>query len=282
MSQKSNTPRNLPSPIIFGPAFPNLRLIMKHGTQSVESRTNRNLFLGSYDFTDDGTYTMGRFLQQLGACKEAHTAADGWCPMLFGAEERYDDYFGNHTEHVLLAKPQIGACPGVGGLLELCQTESQRRFLKFWCESQATYASEGWDEEAETPSQHTRAGMQARLGFPALIPEVWLNYLGPDKSADDEIHLEENPSRVDFVLFGRGRKAVVEIDGPSHYADFNESTRRYVVSEQRYTKNLRIERSLKDHGWEVHRFSDYEIKAVPEDRFWKLVRHLPGADDIPF
>jgi hypothetical protein len=30
--------------------------------------------------------------------------------------------------------------------------------------------------------------------------------LGPDKSADDELHLSETPSRVDFVLVAEGRK----------------------------------------------------------------------------
>jgi very-short-patch-repair endonuclease len=114
------------------------------------------------------------------------------------------------------------------------------------------------------------------MSFPALIPEVWLNYLGPQKSADDEIHLSENPSRVDFVMIAEGKKCVIEIDGKSHYADYDEEARRWSVSERRYTRNLRIERSLRNQGWEIFRFSDLEVNACTDAQFPRLVEHLPG------
>ena len=47
--------------------------------------------------------------------------------------------------------------------------------------------------------------------------------------------------------------------------------RRYNVSEERYTRNLRIERSLRRQGWQIHRFSNYEINNAEPDDFKKLV-----------
>ncbi|GAH99914.1 unnamed protein product, partial [marine sediment metagenome] len=70
-------------------------------------------------------------------------------------------------------------------------------------------------------------------------------------------HLDENPSRVDFIMLTDGQKYVIEIDDPSHYATFKEG--KYTVNEEQYTKNLRIDRRLKWDGWIVHRFSRWEI-----------------------
>ena len=123
--------------------------------------------------------------------------------------------------------------------------------------------------------------------FPALIPETWLNYVGPDKTEADERHLAENPSRVDFVVFVEGRKYVIEIDGPSHYADFDEQERTYTVSEERYAKNLAIERSLRRQGWEINRFANVEVMRASGDDFVRLLvsAELPGlvwSDDPLF
>jgi hypothetical protein len=51
------------------------------------------------------------------------------------------------------------------------------------------------------------------LRFPALIPQVWLNWLSAAPE-DEQRALEENPSRVDFVAFWNGERHVIEIDGP--------------------------------------------------------------------
>jgi hypothetical protein len=32
-----------------------------------------------------------------------------------------------------------------------------------------------------------------------VIPETWLNYVGPDKTEADERHLAENPSHTPFA-----------------------------------------------------------------------------------
>jgi len=77
-----------------------------------------------------------------------------------------------------------------------------------------------------------------------------------------------------------GKKVVIEIDGKSHYADYNRETNRWVPDERKYTRNLKIERSLRRQGWEIFRFSDLEVNSCPPDRFEYLVQDLPGV--IPF
>ena len=120
--------------------------------------------------------------------------------------------------------------------------------------------------------------IELMFGFPAAIPEVWLNAIGADRTIEDEAHLAENPQRVDFVILGDGRKAVVEIDGPSHYADYNEETSTYTVSQDRYAKNLAVERSLRRQGWEIHRFANVEVeRAADVEQFTHLVDDLPGV-----
>jgi hypothetical protein len=107
--------------------------------------------------------------------------------------------------------------------------------------------------------------MWRTVRFPALIPQVWLNWL---HSASEE-HLralDENPSRVDFVAFYRGDRHLVEIDGPSHYAAYDEVTRSYTVDESEYARNLKIARSLQREGWTLTRVGRIEVKdAMPDE-----------------
>ncbi len=113
------------------------------------------------------------------------------------------------------------------------------------------------------------------LSYPALIPQVWLNFiyernlglLDPARG-----HLEENPARVDFVMLFDGGKHVIEIDGPEHYAEFKGG--RYLVSEERYTKNLRIERRLEWDGWKAHRFSNWEVLNTSNMEYFVAVLGL--------
>ena len=59
------------------------------------------------------------------------------------------------------------------------------------------------------------------LSFPALIPQVWLAAVGSDKTLEDQEYVAEYPQRVGFVLFSEGCKAVIEIDGPDHYSEWD-------------------------------------------------------------
>src|SRR5262245_2420675 len=101
--------------------------------------------------------------------------------------------------------------------------------------------------------------------FPALIPQVWLNWL---HAAPEGVlsALDQNPSRVDFVAFSNGERHAIEIDGPSHYADFDETSRTYSVNEKEYARNLKIERSLRSEEWVVTRIGRHEVReAMAED-----------------
>ncbi len=176
-----------------------------------------------------------------------------------------------------LDPPSIAACPGISRLRGFCQTETQQRFLDLWCLSQSTSLSADTEWTDSSGEKASSTVLTDRIGFPALIPEVWLNYMGPRKTADESLHLDENPSRVDSVMLAEGQKCVIEIDGKSHYADYREADRRWIPDERRYTRNLRIERSLRAQGWEIFRFSDFEIRTCPDDQFDRLVSHLPGV-----
>jgi hypothetical protein len=98
--------------------------------------------------------------------------------------------------------------------------------------------------------------------FPALIPQVWLRHiyepsLGPTDPLRDEAY-----SRVDFVVLWNGKKVVIEIDGPEHYASWDKTNREWKVSEQIYTRNLVRERQLRKNGWEFVRLSNQEIQEA--------------------
>ncbi len=120
--------------------------------------------------------------------------------------------------------------------------------------------------------------LHARFDFPALIPQVWLNVLPPgNRTLAEEARLEREPQRVDFLMIAEGRRCIIEIDGPSHYADFDSAANAYEVSQERYTLNLRFQRSLQMHGFEVHRFSNLEVEETPVGTdFQDLIKHLPG------
>jgi len=296
--QKMDPPSDYPCPIVYGPDFPQFKMLMRHGRQVFESRTNQNLFLDEQPWSDDfdssGTFTMAGFLARICSWKErAALLFDG----IFGDEGSTTfDWLGIRDE------PDWDGCPPCADLINYCDSDAQRSFLRSWWRTQyARGLEEAWRQwtnwlgrVAEARRHELLDPVAARgrtafvqaltnlvFSFPALVPEVWLNYVGPEKTVEDEEHLRENPQRVDFVMIAAGKKCVIEIDGPSHYADYDRESRRYSINENLYAKNLKIERSLRRQGWQIHRFANVEVKDVPDDEFVELVRHLPGAaDDI--
>lgn len=273
-------PKDLPDPLIYGPQFPELRLVMKQGKQVVLSRTNNHLRTRDSMFDETGTLTMGTLLlNQSPACQQAHRDNGGWCPLFCWYDSDPYDESGEPIGWAVGTggTPRFEAdCPGWSQLAACCQTDAQRRFFTLWCETFAQSVPEGWNDGIEWGPRVSDVLVAKRLDFPALVPEVWLNYLGPDKTADEELHLAENPSRVDFVMIAEGQKCVIEIDGKSHYADYNRDANRWVPDERLYTRNLKIERSLRRQGWQIFRFSDLEINTCKPEHFTSLVSHLPG------
>jgi len=266
-------PDNLPDPLLAGPGFPDLKLVMRNGKQTIESRTNFNLRLDETCFNAGGTYTMARFFYDLNYLCGCHLDED-WCPLVFEDFEAYDDFYGNYTGWTPRMKLAPGRCSSAEEAMKLCQTVDQRMFFLRWLDTWDRMPNPSTVDEAWGPGDEPSNDeeLNRRLGFPALIPEVWLNYFGRQKDESDELQLSENPSRVDFVMFNRGKKCVIEIDGPSHYATFDEFNRRYDVSEERYTKNLKIERSLRSQGWQIFRFSRLEVRET--DNFYALTADI--------
>lgn len=283
--------KDIPEPIVFGPDFPNFKMLMRQGRQVFESRTNRNLLLHPiWDSDGEGTFTLARLLRRLGSWQDC-------LPLFF--EEFWLTEDGELIDWTVWAKtPGWDKCQTLQDLAGYCRSRSQREF--FWRYLSSQYRAgleQAYDEWcAASQDQASMNGTEwtspaLRFGdedfiwrladlvfdFPAAIPEVWLNYVGYDKTIEDEAHLAENPQRVDFVILADSRKCVVEIDGPSHYADYEEETRTYTVNEDRYAKNLAIERSLRRHGWEIYRFANVEVDRVTDDdAFVRLAEHLPG------
>jgi hypothetical protein len=283
----------LPRPLMYGPSFPSIRMVMREGAQVFESRTNQNLFLDGEDFTADGTFTMARLLRTLPPCQgcgDPHNEVESTCPMVVQDSDWAD---GKPTSWTMHGRPQYSACPGMDLLFGYCNSGAQKRFLMAYCMAlfarglesvmrlakidQVIERAEGSYTSLEFLRATERFALDELLAFPALIPEAWLNAIGADRTEEDVAHLSENPQRVDFVLFPEWKRCVIEIDGPSHYATYDEEARRYDVSEELYTKNLRIERSLRRQGWDIYRFSNQEVKATYVEGFRPLVAHVPGA-----
>jgi hypothetical protein len=313
MPAKTPPPKNIPSPLPYGPTKPHFQMYMKRGKQVFVSRTNLNLVLTDDDFTDAGTFTMGTFLHSLPDCRAVHEQQV--CPCLVAAANQFMSADEDIDPSLFSWHPRLDleACPGIQRLIGFCSTRQQGQgpvaqaiFLERYL--RALHASvenlpEALTEAAQQSSLMSlyslnRALVLRAFHFPALVPEAWLNVVDRDDPTEEDIqHLSENPQRVDFALFARGYKAVIEIDGKTHYGFQKQGTGQWVASEQRYTKNLRIERSLRRQGWGIYRFSNLETRETPTEEYLDMLHSaaIPGIqlaqwvtpddlalDDIPF
>jgi very-short-patch-repair endonuclease len=301
----------------MGPRQPELRL---HG-QVHYSLTNRNLFVPESRLDQDGTYSISAFLlerttlggwstdqpislskdQEIPTCRECLFKP---CPMIVKdfstrVAKREVDQSGTGYEPLIVSSdidfwktPRIDLCPAISCLMDLCQTDTERKFLLRyyelafggWVEIQegifdwqemgycrADWLNEWHDRQAELPPRyrdpaHVSLSVLRGLAAPVLLPQVWINY---------EFGTQESraplPSRVDFACFSRGQKHAIEIDGPSHYSRWDERQRCYVGDEEQYTATLQADRRLRWLGWKSHRFSNNEIdvaeiKRVPDSK----------------
>jgi hypothetical protein len=275
-----------PPTIIYGTQIPDLRLRHRKGSQTYFCRKNENLHLSDDSFID-GTLQMGSLLRKL--CLEhcvVHTKGEQPCPAFCASHMVGIESKGLATVQ-MKPLPDWEACAGVKRLLDICQTPEERAFLKAylvdkysdeatWRDGLVKQWNANWHrvpnywQESSRKAKFTSMVWQT-LRFPALIPQVWLNWLANSSAADLKI-LDENPSRVDFLAFWRGERHVIEIDGPSHYADFNGSG--YKVDERAYARNLKIERSLRRDGWVVTRIGRIEVKDAMEEDFFGFMSLL--------
>lgn len=235
---------------------------------------------------------------------------------------------GDRTKMVrakLQSSSDLWACPTLAALLDCTETDAERRFAETyykWAIVGDYYDPKAhshvlhvgprrfsnfvqefqnkqlgfshWNRSASTIS----ASIKESLNAPALIPQVWLNWAYDSSKSPEEtnVELEYMPQRVDFVFIYKGTLHVVEIDDPSHYARFDERNHRYEVDEERYTRNLRAERSFREEGFNIHRLSNWEVLNSTESELISLFRYalgiplivneaepsLPNSDKLPF
>lgn len=291
----SKKPRNLPYPVIYGPNFPKIRLQTRDGKQKVFSSTNKNLFLESYDLTESGTFTVGQFLIKSGEwdSRKCHSCNE-FCPLFISKMSYEEETNLAQIEESVEGTPEWEACFVIKDLSQHMQSEVEKKwFLEYlnttykWCgETRWKEIADKWNEYSVSPTmsgdtwpgelrEDLRAELDRSIRFshasnlmkkaffaPAPIPQVWLNYVPPweiKRGSSMESHVRENPSRIDFLIISKGTLRIVEIDGPTHFGVFDQDLGRWIIDEQRYTRNLWIDRSLRKQGYQVHRFSSWEI-----------------------
>jgi very-short-patch-repair endonuclease len=98
--------------------------------------------------------------------------------------------------------------------------------------------------------------------LPALIPNVYVNWL----FSKEERAKSKKPFLVDFIFkssrFGTNNIVIIEIDGPSHYATYNQNHKKYELSEEVYAEHLMRDRWLRHQGFKVFRIGNSEIKKI--------------------
>jgi hypothetical protein len=176
-------------------------------------------------------------------------------------------------------------CPSLRALAEMTETAAERRFFDLYLAYVVAEARpkalpvirQAMADPAHIEQEmgrakvgdevwvfHVHYDLVQLLSTPALLPQGVLNFIGaPDLPEDhpDRHFFDSHVGRVDFVFVHKGRRHIVEIDGHSHHA-----------TEKGYTRNLRVDRTLRRQGWQVHRFSNLEVKEATD--FQDFAREL--------
>lgn len=150
----------------------------------------------------------------------------------------------------------------VDHLCSLLDSDIEREFLRLYAKRCVQRATDSFDDKVNPTS----------LWFsPALIPQVWVNWI--DYDPDDRsraTRARKQPFRVDFLLKHEPASEnliVLEIDGLSHFSRsdedaIGETTLR--ASMDQYTKHLKQDRWLRRKGYNVFRFSNKEVHSIAE------------------
>jgi very-short-patch-repair endonuclease len=173
-------------------------------------------------------------------------------------------------------------------LLEMTGSKTEAKFLRLYLKA----IKEGITEPVD---QYEHSAW----GYPALIPQVWVNWYHFDsKDKERAEKAREEPFRVDFALkdqrMGIGdRFAVIEIDGASHFGHYEVDAAGEVILESSmdaYTEHLKKDRWLRKKGWEVVRISSQEVDEIEDERdFMIFLDEILGRpkrvfepEDLPF
>ncbi len=92
---------------------------------------------------------------------------------------------------------------------------------------------------------------------PALLPQVYLHYdprTRRERGGQPSVLMRE---RMDFLLlFPRGVRIVIEVDGKQHYAEGETASPRL------YSEMVSEDRKLRLRGYDVYRFGGYELMSA--------------------
>jgi hypothetical protein len=287
-----------PPTIMYGTAKPEIRFRWKGGTMQFFCLNNNNLHLCDECEMSSGTYEMGMFLGRL--CEEYCVPKRDHrmrpCPAFVADYKIGTENKGLATVE-MHPTPKLELCGGIQKLLEMEFTAEERFFFTSYVENKYSDESkwrdqlvndwnEAWHVVPDGWGVASRRGLLDQmiwwtLRFPALIPQVWLNWLYAS-SEEDIKRLDANPSRVDFVAFWRSDRYVIEIDGPSHYAAYCEVTHEYTIDERMYARNLKIERTLKSERWNVIRIGRSEVREAMNDPLGGFLGSIDVLKVLPF
>ena len=261
--------------VICGSKTPDIRFTKKDGDIRIFCLNNLTLDIRE-NMLGERTFKMGTLLSFLCQkhCKGHRQGEQQPCPALVKA-------YKVHTEKRNLASvemhslPQWDKCAGVKYLLDLTDTKDERAFLRAYLDQM--YADEchwrdgliakwnaSWHRVPDNPWAVSRVSkfdrmLWSTLRFPALLPQAWINWLyGADEAALRR--LDTCPSRIDFMAIHEGRRHVVEIDGPSHWADHDGHG--YVPNEDAYHRTIVHRRTLERENWVWTTLTRKEVKEA--------------------
>jgi hypothetical protein len=312
---------NLPNQIIFGSKLPQIEVMIEGSRQFMFSKNNYNLYREESDLDAKGTFTIGSLFKAAKnypyclrwtnitlpecetACEPCSMLAEKYEELRTGDALILDDSLALRRV-VLREDLYLYGCELISMLLACTTTPAQRKFAEgyynlaiSWMDFpedalfcfrnlsktfgdflQSWYENNRLAPEAKEPKQVIRAILDS-LEAPALIPQVWFNYTytrGQLQESGVKV-----PHCADFVFILENELHIVEIDSPSHYARL-DSSGKWVVDEETYTTNLKIERYLHNQGYKVHRLSDYEILNASESELIELVIDALGMSPSHF
>jgi very-short-patch-repair endonuclease len=282
----------LPAHIIYGKEMPDVRF---HG-QRYFCRRNRNIHLRD-EHLPSGTYEAGQLLAEFCQefCAPNRDLQAQPCPGLIESHSVHKEY---RTLATVKGRTFLKRCAGVQRLLDMTQTREERQFLAMYLQLRAgdehNWRDEliaDWNDHWQSieddflldPTEKLDRALWRTLRFPALIPQAWLNWL--NATPVDSV-LDEEPSRVDFMAFYGGQRHIIEIDGPSHYASYDEATKTHTIDERMYARNLKIARSLQRNGWILTRIGRSEVRDAMQSNdlkdFGGMVTKFKLVSIVPF
>lgn len=142
-------------------------------------------------------------------------------------------------------------------------------FLELYVESIIVGAGNVFDSDDEPDRSEIR--MRTVWTQPALIPQVWVNWIHHDPTSRERAQMrEKKPFRVDFLFVDErvsDRPTVIEIDGLTHFGKWvtNEAGEKsFEPSLDVYTEHIKKDRWLRNQGWNVARITNQEVEELEE------------------